>query len=120
MNDFQQSVWLLDIISELSVFLEQKNWITLYVSLTPAAVKQEVNFLESSEISLHKTTVNLKTEDIKSDLARLLIKLHQLLNQKKKKDLFIFAYAHQLYGSENQERVQSVELQRGLQKYATG
>lgn len=55
------------------------------VSLTPAAVKQEVNFLESSEISLHKTTVNLKTEDIKSDLARLLIKLHQLLNQKKKK-----------------------------------
>lgn len=93
MNDFQQSVWQLDIISELSVFLEQKNWITLYVSLTPAAVKQEVNFLESSEISLHKTTVNLKTEDIKSDLARLLIKLHQLLNQKKKR-ICLYLHTH--------------------------
>lgn len=29
--------------------------------LTPAVVKQEVNFLDSSEISLHRTTVNLKT-----------------------------------------------------------
>lgn len=29
-------------------------------------VKQEVNFLESSEISLHKTTVNLWTQDMHS------------------------------------------------------
>lgn len=32
------------------------------ITLTPAVVKQEVNFLESSEISLHKTTVNLRKE----------------------------------------------------------
>ena len=29
-------------------------------SLTPAVVRQEVNFLESRESSLHRTTVNLK------------------------------------------------------------
>lgn len=28
-------------------------------ALTPAVVKQDVNFLDSSEISLHRTTVNL-------------------------------------------------------------
>lgn len=30
------------------------------ITLTPTVVKQEVNFLESSEISLHRTTVNLR------------------------------------------------------------
>ena len=34
-------------------------------TLTPAVVKQEVNFLESSEISLHRTTVNLRTHNMK-------------------------------------------------------
>ncbi|MEQ2174237.1 hypothetical protein GOODEAATRI_005798, partial [Goodea atripinnis] len=31
-------------------------------SLTPAVVRQDVNFLESREISLHRITVNLKTD----------------------------------------------------------
>lgn len=30
------------------------------ITLTPAVVRQEVNFLESNETSLQRTTVNLK------------------------------------------------------------
>lgn len=33
--------------------------------LTPAVVRQEVNFLESSESSLQRTTVNLRTDNAK-------------------------------------------------------
>ena len=33
------------------------------MTLTPAVVKQEVNFFESSEISWHRTTVNLRTHN---------------------------------------------------------
>lgn len=76
-----------DILSDVSQFLEHSS------SRTPADAKQEVNFLESSETSLHKRTVNLKTEDEKADLARLLS--NKLLN--KQKDWFMFVYAHQLY-----------------------
>lgn len=86
----------------------------LELTLTPAAVKQEVNFLESSEISLHKTTVNLKTEDVKADLARILIKLDQLL-VKKKKDWATFLQISYT-AVKLRKRVQSVELQRGLWK----
>lgn len=85
----------------------------LELTLTPAAVKQEVNFLESSEISLHKTTVNLKTEDVKADLARILIKLDQLLVKKKKKDWATFLQISYT-AVKLRKRVQSVELQRGL------
>lgn len=58
-----------DILSDVSQFLEH------FSSRTPADAKQEVNFLESSETSLHKRTVNLKKEDEKADLARRLSKL---------------------------------------------
>lgn len=66
-------------------------WIAsaLQVRLTPAVVKQEVNFLESREISLHRTTVNLKTEATKADLSRQLTQLClQVLCRTK--DWFIF------------------------------
>lgn len=55
MNDFQQRVCDSSTSSMMFPdFLEH-----VPDTLTPAAVKQVVNFLESSEISLHKTTVNL-------------------------------------------------------------
>lgn len=73
-NDFQER--LCDSLTSSVMFPE-----FLQVTLTPAAVKQDVNFLESSEISLHKTTVNLKTEDVKADLAQLLIKLYKHINK---------------------------------------
>lgn len=73
-NDFQEC--LCDSLTSSVMFAE-----FLQVTLTPAAVKQDVNFLESSEISLHKITVNLKTEDVKADLAQLLIKLYKHLNK---------------------------------------
>lgn len=66
------------------------SWVApaLQVRLTPAVVKQEVNFLESREISLHRTTVSLKTEATKADLSRQLMKLQQVLCRTK--DWFIF------------------------------
>lgn len=45
------------------------------LKLTPAAVRQEVNFLDSSEISLHRTTVNLRTDSMTKGIQ--LIKVHR-------------------------------------------
>lgn len=77
MNDFQQCVHACMCVCVTSSVMFPE-FLELFSSPTPADVKQEVNFLESREISLHKTTVNLKTEEVKADLARLLNKLSTL------------------------------------------
>lgn len=57
--------------------------ITKRRTLTPAVVKQDVNFLESSEISLHRTTVNLKEiqSSVKREIKQLLQRLHTHSNR---------------------------------------